>query len=96
MPETCRSSSISTYSASDMLPVRVHSTALEAALGQRAADDLGERREDRVLQLRQDEADQAGALTAQLGRAFVPEHVERGQDGGGSPRRRPASRSARG
>ena len=28
MPETCRSSSISTYSASDMLPVRVQSTAL--------------------------------------------------------------------
>ena len=29
MPETWRSSSISTYSASDMLPVRVQSTALK-------------------------------------------------------------------
>ena len=40
----------------------------EALLGERAADDLGEGREDRVLQLGQDQPDQPGALAAQLGR----------------------------
>jgi hypothetical protein len=45
------------------------------------ADDLGERREDRVLEFGQDQADQPGALPAQLGGALVAEHVERGRDG---------------
>ena len=43
-------------------------------------DDLGEGREDRVLELRQDEADEAGALAAELRRPLVAEDVERGQD----------------
>ena len=43
-------------------------------------DDLGEGREDRVLELGQDQADQAGAFAAELGRALVAEDVERGQD----------------
>ena len=52
----------------------------EALLGEGAADDLGEGREDRVLELRQDEADEPGAFAAQLGRPFVAEDVERGED----------------
>ena len=52
----------------------------EALLGECAADDLGEGREDRVLELRQDEPDEPGALAAQLGRPLVAEDVERGQD----------------
>ena len=43
-------------------------------------DDLGERREDRVLELGQDEADEPGAFAAQLGRSLVAQDVERGQD----------------
>ena len=69
----------------------------EALLGERAADDLGEGREDRVLELGEDEADEAGALAAELGRALVAEDIERGQDRlPGRFRRRPASRSGRG
>ena len=49
--------------------------------GQRLADDLGERREDRVLQLRGDQPDQARAALPQPHRALVAEHVERGEDG---------------
>ena len=52
-----------------------------AVLREPAADDLAERREDRVLQLGQEEADEAGALAAQLGRALVAEHVQRRQHG---------------
>jgi len=53
----------------------------EAALGQRAADDLGQRREDRVLKLGQHQPDQPGALAAQLGRALIAEHVKGGEHG---------------
>ena len=49
----------------------------EAVLGERSADDVGDRREDRVLQFGQDEPDEAGPLAAQLRRALVAEHVER-------------------
>ena len=49
----------------------------EAVLGEGAADDVGERREDRVLQLGQHEPDEAGPLAAQLRRSLVAEHVER-------------------
>ena len=52
----------------------------EALLGEGARDDLGEGREDRVLELGQDEADEARALAAQLRRALVAQDVERGQD----------------
>ena len=52
----------------------------EALLGEGAADHLGERREDRVLQLRQDESDKTGPLAAQLRRSFVAEDVEGGED----------------
>ena len=51
----------------------------EALLGERPADDLGERREDRVLELGQHEPDEPGPFAAQLGRALVAEHVERGE-----------------
>ncbi len=51
----------------------------EAPLRQGAADHLGEGGEDRVLQLRQDQADQSRALAAQLGRTLVAEHVQGGQ-----------------
>lgn len=50
-------------------------------LGERASDHLGEGREDRVLQLGQDQPDQPGALTAELRRALVAEHVQRGENG---------------
>ena len=53
----------------------------EAALRQCAADHLGQRREDRVLQFGQHQADQPGPLAAQLGRALVAENVQRGQHG---------------
>ena len=48
----------------------------EALLGEGAADDVGDGREDRVLQFRQHEADEPGPLAAQLRRTFVAEHVE--------------------
>ena len=51
----------------------------EPVLGERAADHVGERREDRVLQLGQHQPDEAGPLAAQLGRSLVAEHVERGE-----------------
>ncbi len=54
----------------------------EAALGQRTRDHLSECREDRVLQLGQHQADQAGPLPAQLGWALVSEDVQRRQHGG--------------
>ena len=50
-------------------------------LGQDRLDDLRERGEDRVVQLRHDQPDQAGAALAQAGRPFVPQHVQRGQHG---------------
>ena len=53
----------------------------EALLGEGATDDLGERRKDRVLELREDQPDEPGALAAQLGRSFVAEDVEGRQDG---------------
>ena len=52
----------------------------EPLLREGAADHLGERREDGVLELRQDEADQAGTFAAQLGRPLVAQDVERRQD----------------
>jgi hypothetical protein len=57
----------------------------EPALRQRAADHLGQRREDRVLQLRQHQADQPGTFTAQLRRPLVSQHVQRGKDGRARP-----------
>ena len=53
----------------------------EPLLDEGAADDVGERREDRVLQLGQDEADEPRPLAAQLGRAFVAQHVEGSEHG---------------
>ena len=52
---------------------------VEAALRERAADDLGERREDRVLQLGHDEPDHARPPHAQVRRPLVADHVERGE-----------------
>jgi hypothetical protein len=52
-----------------------------AVLGEPAADELAEGGEDRVLQLGQEQADQAGALAPQLARSLVSEHVERRQHG---------------
>ena len=49
--------------------------------GQGLPDDLGERGEYRVLQLRGDQADEARAAPPQPHRAFVAEHVECGKDG---------------
>ena len=49
----------------------------EPVLGEGAADDVGDGREDRVLQLGQHQADEAGPLAAQLRRSLVAEHVER-------------------
>ena len=73
-----------------MLPVRVQSTALKPALRERSADHLGQSREDRVLQLGNDEPDHARAPDPQVGRPLVADHVERRQDGGaggvGDPR----------
>ena len=53
----------------------------EPALGETDAHDLGDGREDRVLELGQDEADEPGALAAQLGRPLVAEDVERREHG---------------
>ena len=49
----------------------------EAVLGEGPADDVGDGREDRVLQLGQDETDEARPFAAQLRRSLVAEHVER-------------------
>ena len=54
---------------------------IEAALRKRAGDDLGERREDRVLKLRHDEPDHARAPDPQVRRPFVADDVERGEHG---------------
>ncbi len=43
--------------------------------------DLGEGRENRVLQLGQDEPDQTGPVSPELGRPLVAEHVEGGEHG---------------
>ena len=51
----------------------------EPALREGDAHDLGERREDRVLELRQHEADEARALAPELGRPLVAHDVERGE-----------------
>ena len=61
--------------------MRVHSTGVKPALRKRAADDLGQRREYRVLQFREHQADQPGPLAAQLRGPLVAEHVEGGQHG---------------
>ena len=53
----------------------------EALLGESTADDVGEGREDGVLQFGEDEPDEAGPLPAQLRRTLVAEHVERRQHG---------------
>ena len=60
----------------------------EALLRERPGDHLGERGEDRVLQLRQDKPDEPCALSAQLRRALVAEDVQRGQHGLLASRRR--------
>ena len=51
-------------------------------LGQGAPHHFGQRREDGVAQLGQDQAHQAGTLASQLGRTFVTEDIERSEDGG--------------
>ena len=51
----------------------------ESALGEVARRHLGERREDRVLQLRQDQTDQPRSVAAQLGRPVVAEDIQRGE-----------------
>ena len=64
-----------------------------ALLGERARHDLREGREDRVLELRQDEADEARPFAAELGRvARSPGRRGRSGRTGGSTRRRRASR----
>jgi hypothetical protein len=66
---------------------------------QRLADDLRQGREDRVLQLRGDQADQALAALAQPHRTFVAEDVEGGQHGlagGGGDARLPVEDAADG
>ena len=55
---------------------------VEAALRQRPGHDLSECGEDRVLQLRDDQADHAGLPPAQVRRPLVADHVQRRQDGG--------------
>ncbi len=52
---------------------------VEAALRERAGDDLGERREDRVLELGHDQPDHARATNAEVRRPLVADHVERSQ-----------------
>lgn len=52
-----------------------------ALAGQRLPDDLGEGREDRVLQLRGDQPDQPGAALPQPHRALVAQHIEGGEHG---------------
>ena len=73
-----------------MLPGTRAEHGVETALGERAGDHLGERREDGVLKLRHDQPDHAGAAHTQVGRTLVADHVERGQNGGagrlGDPR----------
>ena len=48
----------------------------ETALRQRRGHHLGQRREDRVLQLGQHQADQPAAFAAQLGGTLVAQHVQ--------------------
>lgn len=67
--------------------------------GQGLADDLGKRREYRVLQLRRDQADQAFAALPQAYGAFVAEDVQCGQyglAGGGGDARLPVQDAADG
>ncbi len=52
----------------------------EAALGQPHAHHLGESGKDRVLELGQDEPDEAGSLAAELRRSLVAEDVECRED----------------
>ena len=47
-----------------------------ATLGERAADDVGEGGEDRVLELRQHQTNEPAALAPELRRPFIAEHVE--------------------
>ena len=51
-----------------------------ALLREGAADDIGKRREDRVLEFRQDEPDQPGAFAPKLRRSLVAQDVEGRQD----------------
>ena len=53
--------------------------AVEPALRQRTTDHLGKSREDRVRQLRHDEADHPGPAATQLGRSLIADDVERGE-----------------
>ena len=62
-----------------MLPGARAQHRVEAALRERAGDNLGERREDRVLELRHDEPDHARLPPPQMRRPLVADHVERGQ-----------------
>ncbi len=52
----------------------------ESLLRERTAHDLGERRKDGVLELREDEAHEAGALAAELRRPLVAQDVEGRED----------------
>ena len=52
----------------------------EPLLREGAADHLGEGREDRVLELWQDEPDKTGTFAAELGGPLVAQDIERGQD----------------
>ncbi len=53
----------------------------EAALGKHDAHHLRERREDRVLELRQDQSHEPRPLAAQLRRPFVAQDIERREHG---------------
>ena len=55
---------------------------VEPALRKRAGDDLGERREDRVLQLGDDQADHPRPAHPKMRGPLVADHVERSQHGG--------------
>ena len=96
IPETPRSSSISTYSSSVTPPGVLRAQhRCEAALRQRRLDHLGERREDRVVSSGITSPTSPADCAPQPGRALVPQHVERGQHGLFRVRPRPpACRSA--
>ena len=53
---------------------------VEASLGERSGDDFREGREDRVLELGDDEADHPRAARAQVRRPVVADHIQRRED----------------